>query len=83
MITKFITEVSTVFNPFSPKAKTARLFLSFFPGSARQTIKIQTKMLPRTSKEKSYVTLKFSTYPKMDQGRYSPRDYDVLVGIDC
>ena len=60
MITKFITEVSTVFNPFSPKAKTARLFLSFLPPNARQVMKINTKLLPRASRDPSYVELKFS-----------------------
>ncbi|TVY60666.1 54S ribosomal protein L44 [Lachnellula suecica] len=60
MITRFLTEVSTVFNPFSPKAKTARLFLSFLPSNARQTIKINTKMLPKISREPSFVELKFS-----------------------
>ncbi|TVY24998.1 54S ribosomal protein, mitochondrial [Lachnellula hyalina] len=63
MISKFITEVSTVFNPFSPKAKTARLFLSFLPPNARQTMKINTKLLPRMSKEPSFVELKFSKSP--------------------
>jgi len=65
MITRFITEVSTVFNPFSPKAKTARLFLSFLPGNARQTMKINTKMLPRISREKSFVQLKFKDGKEM------------------
>ncbi|KAH8657641.1 mitochondrial ribosomal protein L44 [Tricladium varicosporioides] len=59
MITRFITEVSTVFNPFSPKAKTARLFLSFLPPDARQTMKVSTKLLPRISKDPSFVQLKF------------------------
>ncbi|TVY59175.1 54S ribosomal protein L44, mitochondrial [Lachnellula cervina] len=63
MISRFITEVSTVFNPFSPKAKTARLFLSFLPPNARQTMKITTKLLPRTSKDPSFVELKFSKSP--------------------
>ncbi len=60
MITRFITEVSTAFNPFSPKAKTARLFLSFLPPNARQSMKINTKLLPRTSRIPSSVDLKFS-----------------------
>ncbi|KAL2065075.1 hypothetical protein VTL71DRAFT_4215 [Oculimacula yallundae] len=59
MITRFLTEVSTVFNPFSPKAKTARIFLSFLPGNARQSMKVETKLLPRTSQEKSIVAVKF------------------------
>ncbi|CZS91125.1 mitochondrial ribosomal protein L44 [Rhynchosporium agropyri] len=59
MITRFLTEVSTVFNPFSPKAKTARIFLSFLPGNARQSMKVDTKLLPRNSQERSFVALKF------------------------
>ncbi|KAF7913842.1 uncharacterized protein EAF01_000248 [Botrytis porri] len=65
MITRFITEVSTVFNPFSPKAKTARLFLSVLPPNARQTMKIDTKILPRASKERSLVRLKFKDGKEM------------------
>lgn len=65
MITRFITEVSTVFNPFSPKAKTARLFLSVLPPNARQTMKIDTKILPRASKEPSLVRLKFSMFRRI------------------
>lgn len=60
MITKFITEVSTTFNPFLPRAKTARLFLSFLPPNARQTMKVDTKLLPRASREPSFIQLKFS-----------------------
>lgn len=61
MITRYLTEVSTVFNPFSPRAKTARLFLSFLPGNARATMKVDTKILPRASRERSFVHVKFST----------------------
>jgi hypothetical protein len=60
MITKFITEVSTTFNPFLPRAKTARLFLSFLPPNARQTMKVDTKLLPRASRDPSFIQLKFS-----------------------
>ncbi|KAG4426612.1 hypothetical protein IFR04_000043 [Cadophora malorum] len=65
MITRFLTEVSTVFNPFSPKAKTARLFLSFLPPNARQSMKIDTKLLPRTSRDKSFVAVKFKDGKEM------------------
>lgn len=61
MITRYLNEVTTVFNPFSPKAKTARLFLSFLPPNARALgMKVNTRMLPRISKEPSFVELKFS-----------------------
>ena len=62
MITKFITDVSTKFNPFSPRAKTCRVFLSHLPPNARQTMKIDTKLLPRDSKEGSFLNLKFSMF---------------------
>lgn len=65
MITRFLTEVSTVFNPFSPKAKTARLFLSFLPPNARQSMKIDTRLLPRTSRDKSFVAVKFKDGKEM------------------
>ncbi|KUJ23999.1 mitochondrial ribosomal protein L44 [Mollisia scopiformis] len=66
MITRFMTEVTTVFNPFSPKAKTARLFLSFLPPNARAGgMKISTRLLPRTSKEISFVELKFKDGKEM------------------
>lgn len=61
MITKYFTEVATVFNPFSPRAKTARLFLSFLPGNARTNMKISSSILPRESQDPSYVQVKFST----------------------
>ncbi|KAG9242128.1 mitochondrial ribosomal protein L44 [Calycina marina] len=65
MITKFLTEVSTVFNPFSPKAKPARLFLSFLPPNARQTMKVTTILLPRASKDPSLLELKFKDGKEM------------------
>lgn len=67
MITKFITDVSTKFNPFSPRAKTCRIFLSHLPPNARQTMKINTKLLPRDSKEASFLNLKFSRSLLQDQ----------------
>jgi len=65
MITRFITEVSAVFNPFSPRSKTARLFLSFLPPDARHTMKVTTKLLPRVSTEPSFVQLKFKDGKQM------------------
>jgi hypothetical protein len=71
MITRFITEVSTTFNPFLPRAKTARLFLSFLPPNARQTMKIDTNLLPRTSRDPSFIKLKFSKLYLKPPGRFS------------
>lgn len=62
MITRFITEVNTKFNPFSAKSRSARLFLSFLPPTARsQGMAIQTKLLPRASTDKAALQVKFST----------------------
>ncbi len=62
MITRFITEVKTRFNPFSAQAKSARLFLSFLPPTARaQGMAITTQLLPRASAEPSSLHIKFST----------------------
>lgn len=61
MITRFITDVTTRFNPFSPRARSARLFLSFLPPNARASgMNIKTQLLPRTSTEPSTLHVKFS-----------------------
>lgn len=62
MISRFITEVNTKFNPFSSRAKAARLFLTFLPPNARaQGMAISTTLLPRSSAEPSKLYIKFST----------------------
>ncbi|KAL1631529.1 39S ribosomal protein L44, mitochondrial [Diplodia seriata] len=61
MITRFLTEVNTKFNPFVRNAKTARNFLALLPPNARADgMKINAKMLPRLSKEPTTLELKFS-----------------------
>lgn len=60
MITKFMSEVTTRFNPFSPNARSARLFLSLLPPDARKTIVVNTTLLPQKSKEPSSLRVKFS-----------------------
>ena len=63
MITRFITDVTTRFNPFSPRAKPARLFLALLPPSARSSgTSITTHLLPRTSTEPSTLLIKFSAF---------------------
>lgn len=62
MITRFITEVKTKFNPFSASARSTRLFLSSLPANSRnQGMKIDTKLLPRTSVDPAVLQVKFST----------------------
>lgn len=61
MIARFLTNVRVQFNPFSVRAKPARLFLSLIPPDARSNgMVIETKMLPRTSKEPPTLDVKFS-----------------------
>jgi large subunit ribosomal protein L53 len=63
MLTHFISEVSTRFNPFSTGAKTARLFLTRLPPGARASgMNITTQLLPRNSTEPSSLMIKFSAY---------------------
>lgn len=62
MITRFLTEVRVAFNPFSPRSKPARLFLSLIPANARASgMTVQSKLLPRTSKDNATLDIKFST----------------------
>jgi hypothetical protein len=63
MITKFMTEVTARFNPFSACAKPARLFLTQLPPNVRsQGVLVTTALLPKTSPEPSSVAVKFSTF---------------------
>ncbi|KAK7951484.1 hypothetical protein PG997_004076 [Apiospora hydei] len=67
MITRFITEVNTKFNPFSTAARSTRLFLSSLPANARnQGMKIDTKLLPRTSADPAMLQVKFKDGKEMN-----------------
>ncbi|KAL1651316.1 39S ribosomal protein L44, mitochondrial [Diplodia intermedia] len=66
MITRFLTEVNTKFNPFVRNAKTARNFLALLPPNARADgMKINAKVLPRLSKEPTTLELKFKDGKEM------------------
>lgn len=63
MITRFITEVTTKFNPFSASSRATRLFLASLPPDARSTgMQIHATVLPRTSTEPSSIHVKFSAF---------------------
>ncbi|KAI0009102.1 putative ribosomal protein YmL44, mitochondrial [Xylariaceae sp. FL0662B] len=67
MITRFITEVNTKFNPFSMRSRATRLFLSFLPPKARQSgMLINTHLLPRTDTGPSILTIKFKDGKEMN-----------------
>ncbi|RCI14581.1 hypothetical protein L249_6813 [Ophiocordyceps polyrhachis-furcata BCC 54312] len=60
MMTKFLTEITTKFNPLSTCSKPARLFLTYLPPDIRSKgTSVCTKLLPRDSKEPSSVMVKF------------------------
>ena len=75
MITHFITEVTARFNPFSPRAKICRVFLSQFGPSTFRSIKFNNKVLPRDSTEPSQLKVKF----RMSRPSFF---YDPLYRVD-
>ncbi|RFU77932.1 ribosomal l44 [Trichoderma arundinaceum] len=67
MITKFMTEVTAKFNPFSTCAKPARLFLTFLPPNVRANgTAVHTSLLPRNATESSSLKVKFKDGKEMD-----------------
>ncbi|KAI4127786.1 MAG: hypothetical protein LQ347_004450 [Umbilicaria vellea] len=82
MITKFITDVSTKFNPFSKRGKTCRIFLAHLPASARRTMKINIIILPRTSREGSTLRLKFKDGKEMQLDTQKLSINDVMEEVD-
>jgi len=66
MITRFLTDVRAKFNPFSSRSKTARLFLAILPPNARSSMKIETQILSRHSKEPAVLFIKLSTSQPLD-----------------
>jgi len=83
MITRFLTDVRVTFNPFSPRSKPARLFLSLIPPNARSDgMKIDSKMLPRTSKEPASLAVKFKDGKEMQMDLDKMRITDVMAEVD-
>lgn len=61
MITRFITEVNTKFNPFSIRSRATRLLLNNLPPYVRQNgMLVNTTLLPRNSTEPATLHVKFS-----------------------
>ncbi|OAL55709.1 hypothetical protein IQ07DRAFT_583155 [Pyrenochaeta sp. DS3sAY3a] len=83
MITRFLTDVRVTFNPFNLRSKPARLFLSLIPPNARlDGMKIESKMLPRTSKEPARLALKFKDGKEMNLDLSSMRIPQVVEEVD-
>ncbi|MCJ1338792.1 39S ribosomal protein L44, mitochondrial [Bachmanniomyces sp. S44760] len=82
MITKFLTEVSTRFNPFAKRARICRIFLAQLPPNARTTMKITTKLLPRESMEGSVLKLKFKDGKEMELDTEKLGIKDVMEEVD-
>ncbi|EGV66516.1 hypothetical protein CANTEDRAFT_112239 [Yamadazyma tenuis ATCC 10573] len=59
MITKYFNKVTVKFNPFTPGAKPARLFLSRIPTSLKAQCTVDHQVLTAASKEKPIVQVTF------------------------
>jgi large subunit ribosomal protein L53 len=79
MITKFMTEVTAKFNPFSTCAKPARLFLTFLPPNVRASgTAVHTALLPRNSPESSSLKVKFSTPMPREEKRNDCSENELI-----
>ncbi|KAF2869441.1 39S ribosomal protein L53/MRP-L53-domain-containing protein [Massariosphaeria phaeospora] len=83
MITRFLTNVSVKFNPFSPRSKSARLVLSLIPSTARASgLRVESKMLPRDSKEPASLGVKFKDGKEMNLELDKMRITEVVETVD-
>jgi len=83
MITRFLSEVRTTFNPFSPRAKTARNFLAQLPPDARSTgMIIKSTILPRTSKAVPTLAVKFKDGKELSLDLEKMRIPEVMEEVD-
>jgi len=83
MITRFITDISTKFNPFNvPAGKTVRNFLALLPPNARSTMKINAQMLPRTTTGPTTLLLKFKDGKEMNLDVDKLKIKDVIEQVD-
>lgn len=83
MITRFLTDVRVTFNPFSPRSKSARLFLSLIPPNARADgMKIESTMLPRTSKAPATLGVKFKDGKEINLDLSTMRIPQVVEEVD-
>jgi len=83
MITRFLTDVRVTFNPFSMRSKPARLFLSLIPPNARmEGMKIESKMLPRTSKDPATLAVKFKDGKEINLDLSKMRIPEVMEEVD-
>ncbi|QDS72937.1 hypothetical protein FKW77_008258 [Venturia effusa] len=82
MIPRFLTDVTIKFNPFSPRSKAARIFLSMLPPNARQTMKISVAQLPRASDEKATLAVKFKDGKEMSFDPETVKIKKVIEEVD-
>ncbi|KAI4136944.1 MAG: hypothetical protein L6R39_007548 [Caloplaca ligustica] len=82
MITRFLAEVSTVFNPFRKPGRTCRVVLAHLPANARQSMKINTKVLTKDSKEPSMLKLKFKDGKEMQLDTEKLSVKDIMEEVD-
>ncbi|KAI1260109.1 39S ribosomal protein L53/MRP-L53-domain-containing protein [Xylariaceae sp. FL1019] len=83
MITRFIVEVNSKFNPFSIRSRATRLFLSNLPPNARANgMAINTTLLPRTSAEPNSLQVKFKDGKEMKLDSESMGIKGIIEEVD-
>ncbi|KAF2675459.1 hypothetical protein BT63DRAFT_420648 [Microthyrium microscopicum] len=82
MITKYLTEVTAKFNPFSKRAKAARIFLSCIPADARAQMKITTSLLPPHPVKPTVLDVKFKDGKEMKFDLKELRINDIVEQVD-
>jgi hypothetical protein len=71
------------FNPFIPKpAKTCRSVLSHFGPGVWTAVNIETKLLPRTSKEASSLKVTFCESPQFNSLELEKKNFAMKKKLD-
>ncbi|ODQ65668.1 mitochondrial ribosomal protein l44 [Nadsonia fulvescens var. elongata DSM 6958] len=66
MITKYFTNINVAFNPFSPAARVARIFINNIPPKSRMGLKVKTTVLSSEIGQEISVTFKDGHVIKID-----------------
>jgi len=82
MITRYLTEVVTRFNPFLPSARAARIFLTNIPAEARLQMRVSSTVLPKTSVETPVLEIKFKDGTAMKMDLEQMKIGDVVEQVD-
>ncbi|KAL8694444.1 MAG: hypothetical protein Q9218_000936 [Villophora microphyllina] len=70
------------FNPFRRPGRTCKIFLAQLPPNARQTMKINAKVLAKSSREPSLLKLKFKDGKEMQLDTEKLSLKDLMEEVD-